>query len=342
MLPTHCHHRFDVASIADIMTARRWAMTLAEGRLPDSDRQRLDAVVSALGERASRLTGGATFLMRRWGAEGVECLTFDRNPPADSADDDPGAAALSVVQAQASQFATHTTPSVGSAHLARVWRTDGAAAPRPGAVVDVGAVMVARFGADACGDGWFFRCDNPNNGVALVIDGIPGASASARRIEAVAAATTPGLSPQMVVGAIRRDIADTQTGTVAVLRISGEAVDYTALGTVAGAVIRKRAVTSLAARWAMVGYNPQIPACVHLLWTAGDHVILHSDGCARLPVLFIERNLHSVDPTLAAAVLLRDGTATDDDQTILILRNTAAPTTDQANQTDWMTARGTV
>jgi hypothetical protein len=330
MLPTHCHHRVDVASTADINKARRWAMTLAEGALPDIDGQRLDAVVSALGERASRLVGGATFLMRRRGADGVECLTFDRHPPADFDDGDPDAAALALARAQADQFASHITPSIGSAHLARVWRMDGHAAPFPDAVVDVGTVMVARPGAETCGDGWFFRCDNPNNGVAVVIDGMPGASASARRIEAVAAATTPGLSPQMVVGAIRRDIADTQTGTVAVLRISGEAVDYTALGTVAGAVIRDRKVTSLAARWAMVGYNPQIPACVHLLWAAGDHVILHSDGCARLPVLFIERNLHSVDPTLAAAVLLRDGTATDDDQTILILRNTAAPTTDQA------------
>jgi hypothetical protein len=333
MLPTHCHHRVDVASTADINTARRCAMRLAEGRLFDIDRQRLDAVVAALGERASLLSGGGTFLMRRWGAEGVECLTFDRNPPATSADADPGAAALAAARAQADQFATHATPFVGSAHLARVWPMDAADAPFPGSVVDVGAVMVARPGAEACGDGWYFRCDNPNNGVAVVVDGMPGASASARRVEAVVAATTPGLSPQMVIGAIRRDIADTQTGTVAVLRISGEAVDYTALGTVAGAVIRDRKVTSLAARWAMVGYNPQIPACVHLVWAAGDHVILHSDGCARLPVLFIERNLHNVDPTLAAAVLLRDGTATDDDQTILILRNTTPPTTDQADGT---------
>ena len=240
---------------------------------------------------------------------------------------------MAAAQDHADQFASHVTPAISSALLARVWRAGGGDTSNPRAAVDVGAVMVARSDSDSCGDGWFFRCDNADHGVALVVDGLPGADAIARRTEAVVAATTPGLSPQMVVGAIRRDVADARTGTVAVLRVSDEAVDYTALGTVAGAVIRDRKVTSLAARWAMVGYNPQIPACVHLVWAAGDHVILHSDGCARLPVLFIERGLHRVDPTLAAAVLLRDGEAQDDDQTILILRNVTAPV-DQPDRTN--------
>ncbi|WP_298376309.1 hypothetical protein [Azospirillum sp.] len=338
MVPPHCHHRLDVATATDIEAARRLAMTLAGDRLHDADRDRLDAVVSALSERASQLPDGATLLMREWRRAGVECISLDRHPPPNAPQDDSGADALATVDAQADLFASHVTPGIGSAHLARVWRAGGGNAPNPRAAVDVGAVMVARSGADSCGDGWFFRCDNAEHGVALVVDGLPGADAIARRTEAVVAATTPGLSPQMVVGAIRRDVADARTGTVAVLRISDEAVDYTALGAVAGAVIRDRKVTSLAARWTMVGYNPQIPACVHLVWAAGDHVILHSDGCARLPILFIEHGLHKVEPTLAAAVLLRDGAAQDDDQTILILRNIANP----VDQTDMISARGLV
>lgn len=316
MLPTHCHRRFDVATVDDIDAVRDWAMTLAHTRLCDAARERLNTVVTALTSAPGRLPTALTLLLRPLDSRGVECLAFDRDP-------------TERVVEHAGFIQSHHTPTVGNAHLARVWATDRAPPPSH-ALVDAGVVMVPHPNAADCGDGWFFRCDGADHGVALLVDGQPGRNRRARRIEAVVASTTPGLSAQMVIGAIRRDLAaictatpstDGATGAAAVLRLSGHAVDYTALGTVAGAMIRNGAVTSLAARWAMVGYNPQIPACVHLRWETGDHVILHSDGCSRLPVLFVERGLHRVDPTLAAAILLRDGAVGEDDQTIVVLRN---------------------
>ncbi len=158
-----------------------------------------------------------------------------------------------------------------------------------------------------------------------------------RQVETVVAATVPGLPAPMVVNAIRRDLkgrpelglsedkalAQIGRAAVAVLRFDAKAVDYTALGTVAGAVVRPQELTALGARWAMIGFNPLAPAAVHLLWGPGDHVVLYTGGCARLPALFIRRDLRTVEPTLAALVLLRDGAMCDDDHTILVLRNRA-------------------
>ncbi|CAO3355113.1 hypothetical protein [Azospirillum palustre] len=158
-----------------------------------------------------------------------------------------------------------------------------------------------------------------------------------RQMEAVVAATVPGLPAPVVVNAIRRDLKGrpelglshdrtlTRIGrsAVAVLRFDGGAVDYTALGTLAGAVVRRQEITALGARWAMIGFNPLAPASVHLRWAPGEHVVLYTGGCARLPALFIHRDLHEVEPTLAALVLLRDGAVSDDDHTVLVLRNCA-------------------
>ncbi|SMF66328.1 hypothetical protein SAMN02982917_3489 [Azospirillum oryzae] len=158
-----------------------------------------------------------------------------------------------------------------------------------------------------------------------------------RQVETVVAATVPGLPAPMVVNAIRRDLkgrpelglsedrslAQIGRAAVAVLRFDAKAVDYTALGTVAGAVVRPQELTALGARWALIGFNPLAPAAVHLLWGPGDHVVLYTGGCARLPALFIRRDLRMVEPTLAALVLLRDGAVCDDDHTVLVLRNRA-------------------
>jgi hypothetical protein len=155
------------------------------------------------------------------------------------------------------------------------------------------------------------------------------------QVETVVAATVPDLPAPVVVNAIRRDLRirpelglshdpvlkQIGRSALAILRFDGKAVDYTALGTLAGAVVRPHEMLALGARWAMVGFNPLAPASVHLLWGPGDHVVLYTSGCARLPALFIHRDLHKVDPTLAALVLLRDGVVRDDDHTILVLRN---------------------
>ncbi|WP_376958226.1 hypothetical protein ABNQ39_14525 [Azospirillum sp. A26] len=282
-------------------------------------------------------------------------------------------AALESVRGEADRFHVHATPGIGLALLARVLRPGADDAPPAGTLAQAGAVTVERSGGDAARGGpfidhWFVSCaparggDGPC-GIALMVDGDTAADAGpedgkgqsgatqtlsahpptmmtpavVRQMEAVVAATVPGLPAPVVVNAIRRDLKGrpelglshdrtlTRIGrsAVAVLRFDGGAVDYTALGTLAGAVVRRQEITALGARWAMIGFNPLAPASVHLRWAPGEHVVLYTGGCARLPALFIHRDLHGVEPTLAALVLLRDGAVSDDDHTVLVLRNCA-------------------
>lgn len=284
-------------------------------------------------------------------------------------------AVLDSVRGVADRFHVHATPGIGLALLARVLRPGADDAPPADALAQVGAVTVERSGGDAGRGGpfidhWFVSCaparggDGPC-GIALMVDGDTASDAGSsaeegngqhgaaqtstmqsftamtpavvRQMEAVVAATVPGLPAPVVVNAIRRDLKGrpelglsqdptlTRIGqsAIAVLRLDAGAVDYTALGTLAGAVVRRKEITALGARWAMIGFNPLAPASVHLRWGPGEHVVLYTGGCARLPALFIHRDLHGVEPTLAALVLLRDGAVSDDDHTILVLRNRA-------------------
>ncbi|AWU94611.1 hypothetical protein [Azospirillum ramasamyi] len=282
-------------------------------------------------------------------------------PPPDSPPDSAQGldADLEAARRMADRFHIHATPGVGSALLVRVLRPGADDSPPADAMVGAGAVMVERQGDGTVRrapfiDHWFVRyspargADGPC-GIALMIDGETGPDDQVApagpftrmtpeviaQVGTVVAATVPDLPAPVVVNAIRRDLRirpelglshdpvlkQIGRSALAILRFDGKAVDYTALGTLAGAVVRPQEMVALGARWAMVGFNPLAPASVHLLWGPGDHVVLYTSGCARLPGLFIHRDLHKVDPTLAALVLLRDGAVRDDDHTILVLRN---------------------
>ncbi|AWK86272.1 hypothetical protein [Azospirillum thermophilum] len=327
MLPDHCHRRIDVSAETDVEAARAIAASLAEGLLSEGDAGRFDAALAVVGGHLVAQPGGGTMLVRRFGRRaGMECVAFDRGPgfaDSEAAMAEEAGNGFASLRRSVERFAVHAAPGVGTAVLVRVLRpgmTDVVTGDE--VIAEGGVVMVTRRGAEYCGDGWFIRPD----GVAAVINGTPDdarSAAIARRVETIVSATVPGITSQMVIGAIRRGFANKVDTTVAALRMDGRAVDYTALGTVPAAVVRRTTVTSLSGRWAMVGYNPHVPASVHILWQPGDNVLMSSEGCGRLPTLFLNRDLHEVDPTLAAAILMRDGGQPDHDHTVVVLRNRA-------------------
>lgn len=336
MLPDHCHRRIDIDSTTALSRSTETAALLASGVLSEAGAARLDEIVRRLTLRLAGCAAGGILLMRRFGRrfgrrDGVECLALDRGPghldiEAALAND-----ALQAVRLRADEFSLHTAPDCGTAILARVTNLPSRipldeTGGHVRGVVEGGAVMAVQPGADDCADGWFLRSD----GLAALICGSAGygaggcsrsSSALARRIETVVSATVSGIPAPMVIAAVRQSCGAGLLANVAALRLTGSTVDYTALGGIPGAVVRESGLTSLSARWAMIGYNPHVPGCVHLDWGPGDHVVLSSEGCGRLPGLFIKRQLHKVDPTLAAAVLMRDGEVPPGDHTVMVLRN---------------------
>lgn len=329
MLPDHCHRRIDIDSTAALYRSTETAALLASGVLSEAGAARLDEIVGRLAHRLAGYAAGGILLLRRFGRrDGVECLALDRGPGHRNIDAALADEALRAVRLLADEFSLHTAPDCGTAILARVAGSPSRTQIDPAVslgrgVVEGGAVMTARPGAEGCSDGWFLRPD----GLAALIcgsddgGGSRSSAALARRIETVVSATVSGIPAPMVIAAVRQSCGAGLVANVAALRLTGSTVDYTALGSIPGAVVRDSGLTSLSARWAMIGYNPHVPGCVHLDWRPGDHVVLSSEGCGRLPGLFIKRQLHKVDPTLAAAVLMRDGEVPPGDHTVMVLRN---------------------
>ncbi|MBP2314278.1 ATP-binding protein [Azospirillum soli] len=336
MLPAHCHHRVRVAEQADLTAVRGVAADLS-GALDEEVAGRVQLVVSELATNLLRhaKAGGAILLRRLERPAGVECIALDQGPGiadlgaalADRTDPEPRAGlglgyGLGAVRRLSERFDIHSEAGVGTAVLSHVLaRGPGEKGP-PFAW---GAVMLAMSGGEHCGDGWLVRPD----GFVVALDGLghgEAASIAARRAEAVAGAAAHGDDPQTVLAAMHEALKGTRGAVAAVLRLTEGRIDHSSVGNIAMTIIRRSGAmatttSALSGRWGVVGYNGAPPPTASESWGPGDHLVLHSDGCARLAELFLERRLRHVDPALAAAVLLRDGGARVDDQTVIVLRN---------------------
>ncbi|HEY0836980.1 MAG TPA: ATP-binding protein [Azospirillum sp.] len=346
MLPSHCHRRVRVTEQADLSAVRCTAADLAAAAaLGDEAAGRVQLVVCELATNLLRhARGGGVILMRQLGlpgeaSEGFECIALDQGPGiedlgralADRHDPEPVAGrglgyGLGAVRRLSDGFDIHSIPGTGTAVLARVHAAapvpaDTADGPRPGWAFEWGAVMLPMAGDDHCGDGWLIRPD----GLVMVVDGLghgEAASLAARRAEDVARRTTAHHDPQAVLSAMHEALRGTRGAVAAALRVGHGRIDYACVGNIVATIVRRDGTTSLPERWGVIGYNAVPPASTTAPWGAGEHVILHSDGCSRVVDLFVERRLRHVDPALAAAVLLRDGGTRVDDQTVVVLRNT--------------------
>ena len=342
MLPAHCHHRVRVAEQADLTTVRGVAADLAgpgsgAAALGEDVAGRFQLVVSELATNLLRhADGGGVILLRRLETiAGVECIALDQGPGiadlaaalADRADPEPRAGlglgyGLGAVRRLSERFDIHSETGIGTAVLSRVLARGSEDRGPPFAW---GTVMLAMSGGQHCGDGWLVRPD----GLVVAVDGLghgEAASIAARRAEAVAGEAAHGDDPRTVIAAMHDRLRGTRGAVAAVLRLTDRRIDHSSVGNIAMTIVRRigataPTMTALTGRWGVVGYNAAPPPTASAAWEPDDHLILHSDGCARLAELFVERRLRHVDPVLAAAVLLRDGGARVDDQTVIVLRN---------------------
>lgn len=345
MLPAHCHTRLRIDDPSALTLARGLAADLATAQeLEDAAAARLALVVSELGSNLLHHTPeGGSLLLRPLTARdgdtpGVECLALDHGPgiadvgraiagPSHPPGTVPAGGlgyGLGAVRRLADLFDIHTQPDVGTAILARIAAGGtGNPAGNPPPPAFRGAMMLAMGGGDWCGDGWLVRGD----GLVLAVDGLghgEAAAVAARQAEAVAAAAPPGADPGAVLASLHGALRTTRGAVAMVLRLEAERIGYAGVGNIAAGLIQRGSVTALNGRWGVVGYNAAPPPTAWIPWQAGNHVILHSDGCSRLPGLFTERRLLHTHPALAAAVLMRDGCGRVDDQMVMVLRHPAS------------------
>lgn len=332
------HRAFPCEEASRVGEARRYCAQLAQALQWDEVQAgRLAIVVTELGANLTRhAQRGRLLIAARPHDSTVEIVSIDEGPGiADlpqslrdgfSTGGTPGTG-LGAVRRLSSSFDIHSTRPGGTLCVARVGGTAPAPAPAAarsaGAVPLLGAICLPAPGETECGDGWIAALDGERLRV-LVADGLGHGPEAAKASQAAAsgfeAAPFEPLGRQIER---MHELLRTTRGAaacVAELEPASGAIRYAGAGNIAGRVLSGISDKSLATQHGTLGVQIRRPEETAAQWVEHGLVILHSDGINTrwgsehlLPLL-------QRDPTLAAALLLRDHTRQRDDATVVVLR----------------------
>lgn len=317
--------------------ARRHAAQLAaQMEWGEVDAGRLALVATELGTNLHRhATSGQLLVAARPEIGEVELICIDDGPgiadialamrDGHSSGSTPGTG-LGAVRRLANEFDIHSSVPGGTVSVARVRRTAPAiaqagnnASPR----LRIGAVCLPAPMESVCGDGWSVAMQD-EQATLLVADGLGHGPEAAKASEAAmnSFAGAPHLELPETVQQVHRALQTTRGAAVCALRVdaAGGTVSYSGAGNIVGRVLSGVFDKSIVTQHGTAGMQIRKPETTSIEWPAHALVVLHSDGIeTRWPGERI-RPLLQKDPTLVAAVLLRDHTRHRDDATIVVIR----------------------
>ena len=325
------HTAFPMDDISRVGEARRHAATLAmRANFDEVKAGQLAIVVTELATNLVRhARRGELLLAVREGAGEVEVLSIDHGPGiADvsrsmgdgfSTGGTPGTG-LGAVRRMARDFDLHSSVPAGTVILARLGPDAG---KRSADALQVGGVAVPKHGELVCGDAWAVAIDGSCATVALA-DGLGhGLDASEASIAALDVfATDPGRDLTQVLDKMHARLRSTRGAAVTLVRAdtSTSRLRSCGAGNVAARVVSGAYDRSLLMQHGTVGLQMRRPEPVEQDWPQHAMIVVHSDGIGTrwapdsvLPVL-------GRDPSLAAALLLRDHSRGRDDATVAVVR----------------------
>lgn len=329
------HLAFPCEEASRVGEARRHCARLAqELQWNEVQAGRLAIVVTELGGNLTRhAQRGRLLIGVRPHDATVEIISIDEGPGIASLQQSlrdgystggtPGTG-LGAVRRLANEFDIHSTRPGGTICVARVGPQPPAAGyVKPPATPLVGAVCLPAPGETECGDAWAAAIDGPQLRL-LVADGLGHGPEAAKA--ALAAVEAFGAAPMEPLGRQLERMHASLRGTrgaatcLAALDAAGGTLRYVGAGNIAGRVLSGLADRSLSTQHGTVGMQMRRPEEAGADWVEHGMVILHSDGLntrwsgdALVPLL-------QRDPTLAAALLLRDHTRQRDDATVVVVR----------------------
>lgn len=329
------HKAFPVDDASRVGEARRHAAQLAAALgLPEADAGRLALVVTELGTNLHRhAVKGRLLIAARPASKDVEVVAIDEGPgmpdlrlsmrDGQSSGSTPGTG-LGAIRRLADDFDIHTSVPHGTVCVARVRmpRAAGAAAQRAPAI-EIGAIMLCAPGESVCGDGWAASVDGSRSWL-LLADGLghgpAAAEASGAACEVFAA--SPQSDPRDLVQKVHAALRTTRGAAVCALALDAESatIDYCGAGNVVGRVLSGVFDKSIITQHGTAGLQIRRPEPSSIEMPSHALLIMHSDGIETrwkaerlLPVL-------RSDPSLVAAILMRDHTRHRDDATVVVLR----------------------
>jgi anti-sigma regulatory factor (Ser/Thr protein kinase) len=283
-------------------------------------------------------------------ADEVELISIDEGPgipdialamrDGHSSGSTPGTG-LGAVRRLANDFDIHSAVPEGTVSVARVRPTPTAetvdAAPSslssPSAPLHIGAICLPAPHETVSGDGWAAAMHGgPNHHgeqgdqqlTVLMADGLGHGPEAAKASQAATAAfaAAPDADLRDTVQSVHRALQTTRGAAVCALRVDTAAasVSYCGAGNIVGRVLSGVFDKSLVTQHGTAGMQIRKPETTSLALPAHALVVLHSDGIETRWSVDALRPLLQKDPTLVAAVLLRDHTRHRDDATVVVIR----------------------
>jgi anti-sigma regulatory factor (Ser/Thr protein kinase) len=336
-METRCGCTIRVEEESQVGDARRQLSRLAhELGFDETDAGRVALVVTEMaGNLVKHTPGGGRLVAHprlQGGVLGLDILALDQgagiaNVGAALRDGfttagSPGTG-LGAISRVADRFDIHSTPGIGTAILARLWRRNEA--PAPGAL-EVGAVHLSKPRETVCGDNWALA-PRADGALLLLADGLghgPGAaeaSGEAVRTFRAHAESTPARIVEEMHAALRA----TRGAAIAVAQLDTERgqIRYTGVGNIAGSVAGGEREHSMVSHNGTVGHQMGRVQEFTYDWPMGTMVVMHSDGLQARWTLARYPGLAGRDPSLVAGVLFRDFCRETDDATVVVVRRTA-------------------
>jgi anti-sigma regulatory factor (Ser/Thr protein kinase) len=333
---------YPVVEASQVSEPRRAAIALA-ARLGFSEERsgRAALVASELATNLAKHASAGELLLRPVRHEsggdfdGIEIITIDAGPgiPDVSLSRRDGHSTagtlghgLGTIQRQSDLFEIYTRPA-GTVALTRVWREPLAPAvrfPR----YDVGAVQLAKFGEDVCGDDWDWRLRDDRLAV-MVADGLGHGSAAhdASRAAVATFQREHELSPARVIEDVHGALRATRGAAVAMIAVDLDrgVARYAGVGNIAAVIINANGTRqSLISQNGTAGHTiPRIQEYNYPV-AGGATLIMYSDGLGTHWDLAAYPGLLSRHPSIIAAVLYRDFSRKRDDVTVVVLKERPA------------------
>lgn len=263
---------------------------------------------------------------------GVEIIALDRGPgmanPVECLRDGystvgGAGTGLGAVTRSASMFDIYSVPGLGTAVLARLWRTSVPGKP-PRHRLHVGGLCVARNREEVCGDRWAFRRHQAHH-LTLVADGLGhGLEAAEASIQAVKTfESTSALAPAAILEVMHPALRHTRGAAVAVADIDlGEQVlRFAGVGNISAGILGARGNHQMVSHNGTLGHEVRKIQEFHYPWPERGLLIMHSDGLSQRSDPDSYPGLPARHPGLIAGVLYRDFRRANDDATIVALKD---------------------
>jgi anti-sigma regulatory factor (Ser/Thr protein kinase) len=321
---------------SQVAQVRREVVALAQ-RL-SIDARVLDRLGLAVTEAATNLVkhanGGRILFAPLVGGDviGVEVIALDNGPGMQnvaasmrdgySTAQSPGLG-LGSMSRLASNLDIYSQRGTGTVARFEVWATD---APPPVAAVRVGGVCVAKRGETVCGDAWSFQSHKGTHRL-LLVDGLghgPDAATAAHAALRIAGENAT-LAPAAVLDSIHAGLRSTRGAAAAVASMTphASAGTYAGIGNIRGIVLGGQPERSLVSHNGTLGHQVRKFQTFEFAFPMHALLVMHSDGIATRWSLDAYPGLARHHPAVIAATIYRDHARSQDDATVVVLRNEA-------------------